>query len=541
MKSSEIRFFTSNLTFFSSVINLLVLVSSVYSLQVLDRVISSGNLHTLFWLTLLVVFVYFEINYIQNKRAKIIDKINSNLQLHFHDLEFEFTALGGKAEKDILKKINDFRGFFQNPNGIVGICDLVWAILFLLSIFAIHKVSGFVVLFGTVFIAIFSLVANNVLIKNSETLASEKSSVFSDLYRSFLASKTFIKSCNLLLISNHLKIKKEDLLKTKSEFIAIKQPISQSISFLKSILQTILFAVGAILVIKGEITSGSIIATSILFGKILTPFSNIFEIISMSRGFNSSKKTVLSLIDNISDSFNKKSIINEEKFTLRLEKFYVKQNQSDSNYILKNIDIQIPSGKIIGLTGGETSGKTAFLLACSGVINGNFGKASVNFHDISSIKKDEIFSYLDDFGFFVENETIIENVTRFDKNQNRQDEFEKILRLTGCEKFVLSLEKKEYSLIASINPSYSTKKLMFIAQAFYKFPKIILLNKPCIGLSDRNLNLIINLIKMAKSLGSTVICESQNREILEICDNVILMNNGEIESVKSGSEFVNNI
>ena len=44
---------------FAFVINLLMLVTPLYSLQVLDRVLGSGNLHTLLMLSLIIGFIYF--------------------------------------------------------------------------------------------------------------------------------------------------------------------------------------------------------------------------------------------------------------------------------------------------------------------------------------------------------------------------------------------------------------------------------------------------------------------------------------------------
>src|SRR4051812_6181822 len=60
---------------FSFFINFLLLLIPLYSLQVLDRVLSTGSMETLFWLTVIMIAAFLAASFLQILRSFILIKI----------------------------------------------------------------------------------------------------------------------------------------------------------------------------------------------------------------------------------------------------------------------------------------------------------------------------------------------------------------------------------------------------------------------------------------------------------------------------------
>jgi ATP-binding cassette subfamily C exporter for protease/lipase len=64
------------LVFFSLLANLLLLASAIYMLQIYDRVLSSGSIDTLFWLTLAVIGAIAVYGLLEQARRMILGRIS---------------------------------------------------------------------------------------------------------------------------------------------------------------------------------------------------------------------------------------------------------------------------------------------------------------------------------------------------------------------------------------------------------------------------------------------------------------------------------
>src|SRR3954469_3786422 len=74
------------LMFFSLVSNIFALAIPLYSLQVLDRVISSGSMETLFWLTAITLSIMAVSIVIQAARSSVMQRANLWLDNALQDL-----------------------------------------------------------------------------------------------------------------------------------------------------------------------------------------------------------------------------------------------------------------------------------------------------------------------------------------------------------------------------------------------------------------------------------------------------------------------
>ena len=179
--------------------------------------------------------------------------------------------------------------------------------------------------------------------------------------------------------------------------------------------------------------------------------------------------------------------------------------------VLKNINLTLESGKVIGLKGKNGSGKTMLMRAISGLILPTSGKVYINDKELG-----RHISFPPSIGILIENPSFISNYTGF-KNlkilasiQNRisDDEIRDAIRKVGLDPDDKRTFKK-YSL--------GMKQRLGIAAAIMERPDIVILDEPINALDEAGAGLIKGLLDELKANGSLIIIACHDTEEQQDC------------------------
>lgn len=191
--------------------------------------------------------------------------------------------------------------------------------------------------------------------------------------------------------------------------------------------------------------------------------------------------------------------------------------------VLKNINLTLESGKVIGLKGKNGSGKTMLMRAISGLILPTSGKVYINDKELG-----RQISFPPSIGILIENPSFISNYTGF-KNlkilasiQNRisDDEIRDAIRKVGLDPDDRRTFKK-YSL--------GMKQRLGIAAAIMERPDIVILDEPINALDEAGAGLIKGLLDELKANGSLIIIACHDTEELNyLSDEIYEIYDGEI-------------
>ena len=191
--------------------------------------------------------------------------------------------------------------------------------------------------------------------------------------------------------------------------------------------------------------------------------------------------------------------------------------------VLKNINLTLESGKVIGLKGKNGSGKTMLMRAISGLILPTSGKVYINDKELG-----RQISFPPSIGILIENPSFISNYTGF-KNlkilasiQNRisDDEIRDAIRKVGLDPDDKRTFKK-YSL--------GMKQRLGIAAAIMERPDIVILDEPINALDEAGAGLIKGLLDELKANGSLIIIACHDTEELNyLSDEIYEIYDGEI-------------
>ena len=234
---------------------------------------------------------------------------------------------------------------------------------------------------------------------------------------------------------------------------------------------------------------------------------------------------------NFENDENKRVINFKEKIQIRDLSFSYPEKKVKN---IKNINLTINKGDIIGIIGKSGSGKTTLLNNISNLLK--FEGGEIIFDDIK-IKPKESFiinnlSYIRQ-DIYLLNDTIEKNVLfGEDQVENNNAEIKNSLVRAGLEKYKNKLELVIGHKGSRI--SGGENQLLGLARAIYRNPKIIFLDEPTSNLDYKTQK---NYLETIKNLGITTILIAHRREALDICNKILLMNDGTITDQGSLNYF----
>ena len=196
--------------------------------------------------------------------------------------------------------------------------------------------------------------------------------------------------------------------------------------------------------------------------------------------------------------------------------------------ILHGIDLQIRSSEVFGLLGPNGAGKTTLFSLISGLVMTTSGKILLDDNDITfkdiSFRASKGIIYLPQEPSVFRKLSVADNIkaalqTKF-KNIEMEDKYERLMR----EFDLFNLERQ-----ISENLSGGQRRKLEIARAFALEPKFILLDEPFAGIDPLTINEIKNIISKLRSKNVGVVISDHNAQAtMDICDNISVINDGEI-------------
>src|SRR5215218_3039233 len=136
---------------FSGVVNLLQLTTSIYMMQVFDRVLASRVLDTLYFLSLIAIIATLVLALLEAVRGQVMQRLATWVEHRVAPEGFvraiESTLRGRPYRMEALRDLAVCRGFLGSP-GALSLYDVPWVPIYIAVIFLLHPVMGWIALGG---------------------------------------------------------------------------------------------------------------------------------------------------------------------------------------------------------------------------------------------------------------------------------------------------------------------------------------------------------------------------------------------------------
>ncbi len=537
---------------FALVINLLMLVTPLYSLQVLDRVIGSGNLNTLLLLSLVIGGVYFVHFLMQIARSFTLIKIGEWLDNAVAPIIFghSISASATKVNPASSQMLRDFQTLktFLTSTGINTLFDAPWSIVYIVIIFLIHPYIGWITIIGAIVIvgfAFFNAVATN------RTLGEATELSIKGMTQSEVANRNAEAVEAMGMIGNVTKnwAKFNEASLSKQSTASYRNGIISNFSrFIRNLLQMAVTGTGAYVVVSSsgsDMTTGGMIASSIIVGKALAPFDNSIVMWKSISGAMKSYKNINESFDKFQPRDQAMPIPNVEGHLTVENVYYVlptrpgRAPSAVPKYILKGVSFSLQPGEVMAIIGPSAAGKSTLAKIIVGVWEASNGSVRLDGGDVYTWNREnfgEHVGYLPQ-GIELFSGTIKQNIARMSENVS-PDKVIETAKMCGAHEVILRFQDGYDTDIGTggSNLSGGQRQRIGLARAFYGNPKLVVLDEPNANLDEAGELALADALKEAKKKNIGVIVISHRPSILSEVDKILVLQNGAVASFGSKEE-----
>lgn len=530
---------------FSASINLIMLILPIYSLQVFDRVMSSGSVETLVALTIVAGFLFIMFGIFNGIRELMLIKLSGWLDKKIGAKIFKLSinhasVTGDKLGSSFFTDANTVKQFVTSPT-IFSIFDIPWSLVFIFVIFLISPLvsllvsGGAVILFALTFFREFK---NKDEIKETNEIHQENMKRVDEYVR---YSET-IEAMGMLPQTYGIWAEDQQKVIDRSRHTsAFSSLINSFAKSLRMMLQISIIGLGTYLALQKEMTFGGIIACSILAGRALAPFEAIMSIWGSLGNVRDAYDRLNGFFD---QAIERPETINLEKPSglIELEKVvFVKQAGMMPVPIIKGVDMKIEPGDVVGIIGPSASGKSTLVKLITGIYKPFQGVVKIDGGDAFQRNRDDIGKYV---GYLPQSidlmkGTIAQNISRFDPEAKDEDII-KAAKTCGVHDLVLSFPEGYDTVIGggAVELSGGQKQRVALARAFYGDPEIIVLDEPNANLDEVGERMLLNAIIAAKKADKTLIMISHKPAIINITDKIAVIRDGNLVDFGPTKEII---
>lgn len=338
------------------------------------------------------------------------------------------------------------------------------------------------------------------------------------------------------------------LFKINMRILKLDQIQLSGFEFINQLKNIVVTFLAAYFVVKGNMTIGALLSVSYIIGQMNSPIN---QLVTFFRSLQDAKLSLsrLNEVQNHPEEEKKEHLpLMHERYTHQnsIEKGIYFKNVSyqyegpQSQYVLKDINLFIPEGKVTAIVGASGSGKTTLmkmLLKFYEPVSGEINFNHLNIDEISPLDLRKNCGVVMQDGFIF-SDTIERNIATSDENIDYK-KLDKALQTANIKSFTEELPLGLNTKIGASGNGISggQKQRILIARAIYKNPNFILFDEATSALDAENEKIIHNNLQSFFK-GKTVIIVAHRLSTVKYADQIIVLKHGQIVEQGNHQELV---
>ena len=522
----------------SFIINLFVLASPLFTMNVYDRVVPNNAVETLWVLALGVSVVYgidlflkFVRSYFLEIAGKKSDIIMSSILFErVMDMKFSNKPKSVGSFASNLKEFDTVRNFFSSAS-LAAIVDLPFALIFLIVTYFIGSYLVLVPIVIMIAILCYTFFIKDPL-QNAIKSTFEASAMKNGILIESLSSLETIKT---LGASGHVQWNWEEATgeianrSIKSKIITTS--ITTVTSFLVQLNTIAIIVLGVYMIQDTHLTMGGLIAAVMLSSRAIAPMG---QVASLAANFEQTKTAYQSLSKIMQMPVERpegKKFVRRNSFDGKIEFKNVSFTYPDTTKgSLDRINFVIQPGEKVGIIGRNGSGKTTLQKIILGLYAPTEGSVLIDGIDINQIDPADLRRNI---GYVPQDVVLFKGTVRENIVQKAPyvDDMQiiKAAKVSGVDEYVnahpLGFDMPVFERGDGI--SGGQRQSIAVARAFLLDSPIILLDEPTNSL-DNTVESKLKANLKVNTVNKTMILVTHRTSMLDLVDRLIVMDNGKI-------------
>ena len=530
------------LAVFSLFINLLILTSPIYMMQVYDRVLASGKVETLVMLTAIAGLAVLALGLLEMVRSRIIARLGQWLERRLSpDLiaaGMQATLQGGAANAQALRDLGVVRSFLSGP-GVSTIFDAPWTPFLLGVIWLMHPWLG--VLGVASAVVLFSLAMLNEYASRKPLRRAGMMSI-SNIQQADQAIRNTDAFRAMGMLPGFLSgwmARGENILALQLEAADSNATILGLSKFARIFVQILILGLGAYLVVHGELTSGGMIAASILLGRALAPVEQAIGAWRQMVAGRDAWDRLRRLMERLPPPA-KTMPLPAPKGRLTCEQVSFVPRGRDKP-VLNGVSFALESGEALGIIGPSAAGKSTLCKILVGSWQPTRGHARLDGADLFAWPPEQLGPYVGYLPQDVElfGGTVRDNIARLSAAPDPESVIDAAM-IAGVHEIILRLPNGYETEIGEGGSFLSggQRQRIGLARALYRRPRLIVLDEPNASLDTEGEESLMLAMARAKEWGASVVIVAHLPRILRPVDKLLVLRDGHGEMFGSRDEVL---
>jgi ATP-binding cassette subfamily C protein len=531
----------------SGLINLLYLSGSIFMMEVYDRVLPSQSIPTLVGLSVIIVVLYLFQGLFDTLRGRIMARVGAAIDEDLSQQIFQGqlkAPLKGKVDGDgqqPLRDLDQLRAFLAG-GGPSALFDLPWMPLYLFICFAFHPWIGLAALGGACLLVMITLLTEML------TKEASRAAVSAALVRNGI-SEGARRNAEVVQALGMAKRIGARWGEANASYLAHQQRTSDVAGgfgamskVLRMLLQSMVLAIGAYLVIDGQATGGIMIASSILTSRAMAP---VELAIGNWKGFVSARqgwRRLKTMLETNAQS--------EDPLKLPAPQMVVSVENAGTGapggqrFSVQDVSFELRAGSGLGIIGPSASGKSSLARMLVGVWPTWRGKVRFDGAAIEQWLPEDLgrhIGYLpQDVELFAG--TVAQNIARFEP-EPKAEAIIAAAKAANVHEMILQLPDGYETQVGEAGAALSggQRQRLALARALYGDPFLVVLDEPNSNLDNEGEQALTSAIMNIRARGGIVVVIAHRPSALAGVDLVLVMGEGRMQSFGPKEEVLSKV
>lgn len=521
--------------FLSFFINVLMLATPIYMLQIFDRVLVSHSLHTLGMLTIITLALIAAHAVLDVIRGRLLLRAGIALEQSLGPLVLErihhFDPHTGQVGRrsELMRDVSTLRNYLAGQH-LISLFDSPWILIFTLLIFGFSWVLGVITLIGMAVLLVLALADEKITYRHytEAQFASQKAAQFAhasvsntEVVHAMGMKETMIDLWRALATSALDSLKKAS---DRGAFLAGTTKAA------RILVQVAMLGMGAYLVVAENLPPGVMIVATIIVARAIGPVESA---ISGWRTFVEARNAyarVDKLLQQAHPEGQRPDIsLPPLRGAVTLEGVYFAF--ATGAPVFKNVSIKLEPGEALGLIGPSGSGKSTLARVIVGLMRPTQGNVILDGYDVNQYDRAALGRQL---GYLAQDPelfsgTVAQNICRMQDPEKHSEEIVRVGALLQLAPVIAHLPNGYDTRLAEngSNLSGGQRQIVGLARALFGSPRIVVLDEPDANLDQQNEAQLLKVLdEFREKRLATLIVVTHNPRIVDRMDRLLLLQDG---------------
>jgi len=532
-------------------VQLLALLNPLLIQQIIDAVISQGNISSLNVYGTVLIFMALTEGVLGSLRTFLLSDTTNRVDLALgatvidHLMRLPLGYFSKRPVGEVSTRVNELEKIreFLTGTGLSTVLDVSFSFIYI-AVMLIYSVPLTLWTLSVIplFLAL-AFVFAPLIRRQIEKRAEAYAKVQSHLVEALSGIET-VKTQNLEFQSKWRwrRLYNKQIDYGFKNVLTITSASSLS-KFLDQLSGLIVIWVGAMMVLKSELTVGQLIAFRIIAGYVTGP---ILRLATLWQNF---QETAISLerLGDVVNSPAEAEIHGQNLVPLPPIEGLVKfegisfRFNSDGPLQLANVNLEISAGNFVGIVGGSGSGKSTLVKLITALYRPELGKILIDGYDINKV---DLYSLRSQIGIVPQDSLLFDGTIRENLSLARPDatldECVEAAKIACAHEFIEQLPNAYTSSVGERGSGLSggQRQRLAIARMLITHPRLIILDEATSALDvDTERRVLRNLRKISGN--RTLIFITHRISTLKEADQIVVMHNGLVDEVGNHSSLIN--